>query len=85
VSLITIQEAVRSGRILTGTAGNPFTGGGVEAPILHVMIFVGALFVIANYALSRLSRRLEVGQRKRTAGSGTAAATGVEDQAVRAV
>lgn len=83
VSLITIQEAVRSGRILTGTAGNPFTGGGVEAPILHVMIFVGVLFVIANYALSRLSRRLEMGQRRRTAGGGAAVATGVEDQAVR--
>ena len=84
VSLITIQEAVRSGRILTSTAGNPFTGGGVEAPILHVMIFVGVLFVIANYALSRLSRRLEVVQRKRTAGGGAAVASGVEDLAVRA-
>lgn len=85
VSLITIQEAVRSGRVLTSTAGNPFTGGGVEAPILHVMIFIGALFVVANYALSRLSRRLEVGQQRRTAGSGRVAASGIEDQAVRAV
>ena len=83
VSLITIQEAVRSGRILSNTAGNPFTGGGVDAPILHVMIFVGVLFVAANYGLSRLSRRLEVGQQRRTAASGIAAATGVEDQAVR--
>jgi glutamate transport system permease protein len=83
VSLITIQEAVRSGRILTSTAGNPFTGGGVEAPILHVMIFVGLLFVLANYGLSRLSRRLEVGQRRRTAGGGRVEASGVEDLAVR--
>jgi glutamate transport system permease protein len=84
VSLITIQEAVRSGRVLTSTAGNPFTGGGVEAPILHVMIFIGVLFVIFNYTLSRLSRRLEVGQRRKTAGSGRVAASGVEDLAVRA-
>lgn len=84
VSLITIQEAVRSGRILTGTAGNPFTGGGVEAPILQVMIFVGLLFVAANYGLSRLSRRLEIGQQRRTAGGGRVAASGIEDQAVRA-
>ncbi len=47
------------------------------------MIFVGVLFVIANYALSRLSRRLEVGQQRRTAGGGKVAAAGVEDLAVR--
>jgi len=68
VSIIAIQEVVRSGRILSNTAGNPFTGGGnVEAPILHVMIFIGLLFVIANYALSRLSRRLEEREDVRTA------------------
>ncbi len=69
VSIIAIQEVVRSGRILSNTAGNPFTGGGVDAPILHVMIFIGILFVIANYGLSRLSRRLEQRQDERTAGS----------------
>jgi hypothetical protein len=31
----------------------------VDAPIRHVRIFLGLLFVIANLALSRLSRRLE--------------------------
>jgi His/Glu/Gln/Arg/opine family amino acid ABC transporter permease subunit len=67
VSIIAIQEVVRSGRVLTQTAGNPFTGGGVEAPILQVMIFIGVLFVIVNFALSRLSRRLEVRERRRTA------------------
>ena len=69
VSIIAIQEVVRSGRILSNTAGNPFTGGGVDAPILQVMIFIGLLFVIANYGLSRLSRRLEERQDERTAGS----------------
>src|ERR671922_994881 len=41
VSIIAIQEVVRSGRILAQTSGNPFVGGGVQAPILQVMIFVG--------------------------------------------
>jgi len=67
VSIIAIQEVVRSGRVLTQTAGNPFTGGGVDAPILQVMIFIGVLFVIVNFALSRLSRRLEVREGRRTA------------------
>jgi His/Glu/Gln/Arg/opine family amino acid ABC transporter permease subunit len=67
VSIIAIQEVVRSGRVLTQTAGNPFTGGGVDAPILQVMIFIGVLFVIVNFALSRLSHRLEVREGRRTA------------------
>jgi His/Glu/Gln/Arg/opine family amino acid ABC transporter permease subunit len=80
VSIIAIQEVVRSGRILSQTAGNPFAGGGdVEAPILQVMIFIGLLFVLVNYALSRLSRRLEVGQRKRL-GTEMEEVKGLEDQ-----
>jgi His/Glu/Gln/Arg/opine family amino acid ABC transporter permease subunit len=67
VSIIAIQEVVRSGRVLTQTAGNPFTGGGVDAPILQVMIFIGVLFVLVNFALSRLSRRLEIREGRRTA------------------
>ncbi len=67
VSIIAIQEVVRSGRVLTQTAGNPFTGGGVDAPILQVMIFIGVLFVVVNFALSRLSRRLEVREGRRIA------------------
>ncbi len=85
VSIIAIQEVVRSGRVLAQTAGNPFVGGGdVQAPILQVMIFVGLLFVIVNYGLSRLSRRLEIRESGRTAGVRRVAATGVEDQAVPA-
>jgi len=69
VSIIAIQEVVRSGRQLSQIAGNPFVGGSdVQAPILHVMIFIGFLFVLVNLALSRLSRRLEVRQSKRTTG-----------------
>jgi His/Glu/Gln/Arg/opine family amino acid ABC transporter permease subunit len=79
VSIIAIQEVVRSGRILSQTAGNPFAGGGdVEAPILQVMIFIGLLFVLVNFGLSRLSRRLEVRERRRTAARPTRVA-GVEE------
>lgn len=68
VSIIAIQEVVRSGRILAGTAGNPFAGGStVEAPILSVMIVIGLMFVVVNFALSRISRRLEIQQGRRTA------------------
>jgi His/Glu/Gln/Arg/opine family amino acid ABC transporter permease subunit len=70
VSIIAIQESVRSGRILSQTAGNPFVGGDVTAPILQVMIFVGVLFIAFNLALSRLSRRLETRESARTAATG---------------
>jgi aspartate/glutamate/glutamine transport system permease protein len=63
VSIVAIQEVVRHGRILTGT--NFF--GGVPVPILQVFLVIGVLFIIVNLALSRLSRRLEVRERKRTA------------------
>ena len=64
VSIIAIQEVVRHGRILTSF--NFF--GGVQAPVLQVFIFLGALFIIVNLLLSRLSRRLEIRERQRTAG-----------------
>ena len=51
----------------------------VEAPILQVFIFVGFLFVIVNYALSRLSRRLELRERKLT-GTKLQRVSGLEDQ-----
>src|SRR6201991_1099814 len=62
VSIVAIQEVMRHGRIVTGA--NFF--GGVQAPILQVFIFVGALFIIVNLLLSRLSRRLELRERKLT-------------------
>ena len=63
VSIVAIQEVMRHGRIVTGF--NFF--GGVQAQILQVFLFVGLLFIIVNLTLSRLSRRLEVHERKRTA------------------
>jgi glutamate transport system permease protein len=78
VSIIAIQEVVRHGRILTSF--NFF--GGVQAPVLQVFIFLGALFIVVNLLLSRLSRRLEIRERQRTAGDTTARVSGVEDQLV---
>src|SRR5919112_2883926 len=66
VSIIAITEVMRRARTVTATSGNPFTGGGVEAPILEVFLFVGLLFIIVNYTLSRVSRRLEIRETKRT-------------------
>jgi len=63
VSIVAIQEVMRHGRIVTGF--NFF--GGVQAQILQVFLFIGLLFIIINLTLSRLSRRLEVRERRRTA------------------
>jgi hypothetical protein len=51
----------------------------VRAPILQVFIVIGLLFVAVNLALSRLSRRLEIRERKRT-GTTLRRVEGVEDQ-----
>jgi aspartate/glutamate/glutamine transport system permease protein len=75
VSIIAITEVMRRGRIVTSS--NFFTD--VQAPVLHVFIFIGVLFVLVNYALSRLSRRLEVGQQKRV-GTKMEEVKGLEDQ-----
>ncbi len=75
VSIIAITEVMRRARIVT--SANFFVV--VEAPILHVFIFVGFLFVIVNYALSRLSRRLELRERKLT-GTKLQRVSGLEDQ-----
>ena len=83
VSIIAIQEVVRSGRVLSQTAGNPFVGGSdVVAPILQVMLFIGFLFVVTNYMLSRLSRRLEVRESRRTATVEPVTVAGAEDVAI---
>ncbi len=78
VSIIAIQEVMSNGRTLTSGFG-AFTGVDVEAPLLQVFIFVGVLFVIVNFSLSRVSRRLEIRERKRTGGA-AGPVTGLEDQ-----
>ena len=75
VSIIAIQEVMRHGRIVT--SANFF--GGVQAPVLQVFILVGLLFITVNLLLSRLSRRLEIRERKRT-GTTIQRVRGLEDQ-----
>lgn len=75
VSIIAITEVMRRGRIVT-SSGFFET---VTAPILQVFIFIGFLFVIVNYLLSRLSRRLEIRERKIT-GTKLKRVGGLEDQ-----
>jgi aspartate/glutamate/glutamine transport system permease protein len=75
VSIIAITDVMRRGRIVTGF--NFF--GGVEAPVLHVFVFIGLLFVATNLGLSRLSRRLELRERRRT-GTVMRQVRGLEDQ-----
>jgi His/Glu/Gln/Arg/opine family amino acid ABC transporter permease subunit len=77
VSIIAIEEVMRHGRTLS--SGFTAFVGGVPAPLLQVFIFIGFLFVITNFALSRLSRRLEIRERKRTGGAAPTTALG-EDQ-----
>ena len=75
VSIIAITEVMRRGRIVTSS--NFFAV--VETPILQVFIFIGFLFVIVNFALSRLSRRLELRERRLT-GTKLKRVRGLEDQ-----
>jgi His/Glu/Gln/Arg/opine family amino acid ABC transporter permease subunit len=75
VSIIAITEVMRRGRIVASS--NFFAI--VETPILHVFIFIGILFVVVNYLLSRLSRRLELRERKIT-GTKLQRVKGLEDQ-----
>jgi aspartate/glutamate/glutamine transport system permease protein len=80
ISIISVQEVLRQGRIVSNTAGNPFVDpGGAPASILHVMIVVGAMFMVFNLALSQLSRRLEIRERARTQTT-VERVTGLEDQ-----
>ena len=79
VSIIGIQEVMRHARIVTATSGSPFGGTGVDAPILQVLLAVGVMFVIVNLALSQLSRRLEIRERRRT-GVEVEKVAGLEDQ-----
>jgi ABC-type amino acid transport system permease subunit len=75
VSIIAIQEVMRHARIVTGF--NFF--GGVQAPVLQVFIVVGLMSIAVNLLLSRLSRRLEIRERRRT-GTTLQRVEGLEDQ-----
>lgn len=79
VSIIGIQELMRHSRIVTNTSGSPFTGTGVDAPLLQVFIVAGVMFIAFNFLLSRLSRRLELRERRIT-GIKVEPVTGLEEQ-----
>jgi ABC-type amino acid transport system permease subunit len=70
---------VRRGRTVIATSENPFTGGTVNAPYVEVFLLIGIMFIVVNYALSRLSRRLEIRERRRT-GTTVQRPKGLEDQ-----
>ncbi len=79
VSIVAIREVMRHTRTVVNA--NPFLGDFVKAPPLQAYLVVGLLFVLVNLLLSRLSRRLEIQQQKKT---GTkvdqVTVTGIEDQ-----
>ncbi|MDQ3572183.1 MAG: amino acid ABC transporter permease [Actinomycetota bacterium] len=75
VSIIAIQEVVRHASSVTSVQ----LGSTVRAPSLQVFIVVGLLFIAVNFALSRLSRRLEIRERERT-GTTIERVKGIEDQ-----
>jgi glutamate transport system permease protein len=75
VSIIAIQEVMRHARIVSSFQ----FGVQVQAPVLQVFLVVGAMFLVVNLALSRLSRRLEIRERHRT-GISVEKVTGLEDQ-----
>ena len=76
VTIIAIPEVIGRAGSITGAAG---FFGGVSAPILQVFLMVGLLFVVVNFTLSRLSRRLEIRERRRT-GTTLRRVSGLEDQ-----
>jgi putative glutamine transport system permease protein len=76
VSIIAIPEVIGHAGSLTSAAA--FLGG-VQAPLLQVYLMVGFFFVVVNFAHSRLSRRLEIRERKRT-GTKLRRVAGLEDQ-----
>jgi putative glutamine transport system permease protein len=76
VTIIAIPEVIGRAGSITGAAG---FFGGVPAPILQVFVMVGLMFVVVNFTLSRLSRRLEIRERRRT-GTTLRRVSGLEDQ-----
>jgi putative glutamine transport system permease protein len=75
VSIVGIQEAIGHAGSITGAG----FFGAVSAPVLQVLLMVGFFFIVVNFSLSRLSRRLEIRERQRT-GTKLRRVSGQEDQ-----
>jgi len=75
VTILGIEEVIGHANSVTGASA--FLG--VSAPLLQVFIMVGLFFVVVNLSLSRLSRRLEIRERRRT-GTTLRRVEGLEDQ-----
>jgi aspartate/glutamate/glutamine transport system permease protein len=76
VTIIAISEVIGHAGSVNNTSA-VLTG--VPAPILQVYLMVGFFFVVVNLSLSRLSRRLEIRERKRL-GTKVKRVEGLEDQ-----
>jgi aspartate/glutamate/glutamine transport system permease protein len=76
VTILGITEVLGHANSITSSAA---FFGGVQAPILQVYLMVGIFFIVVNLALSRLSRRLEIRERRRT-GTKLQRVKGLEDQ-----
>ncbi len=75
VTILGINEVISHANAITGSGF--FSG--VPVPILQVYLVVGFMFILVNFGLSRLSRRLEIRERRRT-GTKLRRVEGLEDQ-----
>jgi His/Glu/Gln/Arg/opine family amino acid ABC transporter permease subunit len=75
VTILGINEVISHAGSITSAAAF----GAVSAQVLQVYVMVGILFIVVNFSLSRLSRRLEIRERKRT-GTTLQRVEGLEDQ-----
>jgi len=79
ISIVAIREVMRHTRTVVNA--NPFLGDFVKAPPLQAYLVVGLLFVLVNLLLSRLSRRLEIQQQRKTGTTvDQVSVIGIEDQ-----
>ena len=65
---------------VTATSGNPSRAAASRRRSSQVFLFVGLLFIVVNFSLSRLSRRLEIRERARTGAAPKPKVRGLEEQ-----
>lgn len=77
ITIIAIPEVL--GAVSSLVAASSFGDTDSQVEILQALLMVGFLFFVVNFSLSRLSRRLEIRERKRT-GTTLKRVEGLEDQ-----